>query len=230
MGRKKHTTLCIGCSHSPYHHKDFFKFMSAIKSEYCPTRVRHLGDESDWHSISYHEPVPNLPAPGDELRAIRRDLKKLNKIFPEMILIYSNHGSLPKRKLQSAGLPEEMLKSENEIYEIDSGWSWQFDLLEDDIYYHHGMNSNAVNVSKTKGVNVVQAHYHSQMHVTYYATLNGPRWAMQTGTCADQGSMAMAYGRNNMQGHAMGCGIIVDGRPRNIPMLIDHKGNWIRKV
>ena len=85
--------LCISDQHSPYHHPDTLDFLAAIKKEYKPDCIVNMGDELDWHSISFHDHHPGLRAPKDELTEAKIFFKELHKMFPKMELLDSNHGS-----------------------------------------------------------------------------------------------------------------------------------------
>ena len=52
--------LVISDQHAPYHHIDTLDFLSAIKEKYKPDCVVNIGDEMDWHSISFHDSHPGL--------------------------------------------------------------------------------------------------------------------------------------------------------------------------
>ena len=59
--------LVISDQHAPYHHIDTLDFLSAIKEKYKPDCVVNIGDEMDWHSISFHDSHPGLYSPSHEL-------------------------------------------------------------------------------------------------------------------------------------------------------------------
>jgi len=86
--------LCISDQHAPYQHPDTLDFLSAIKKEYKPDCVVNMGDELDWHSISFHDHHPGLYSPKDELETAKIFFKKLHTMFPKMYVLDSNHGSL----------------------------------------------------------------------------------------------------------------------------------------
>ena len=55
--------LVISDQHAPYHHIDTIDFLAAIKQKYKPDTVVNIGDEMDWHSISFHDSHPGLYSP-----------------------------------------------------------------------------------------------------------------------------------------------------------------------
>ena len=50
--------LVISDQHAPYHHIDTLDFLAEIKKKYKPDTVVNIGDEMDWHSISFHDSHP----------------------------------------------------------------------------------------------------------------------------------------------------------------------------
>lgn len=222
-------TLVIGCTHCPFNHKDMFEFLAEVKNKYSPATIIHDGDEADWHSLSYHESVPELPCAGQELEFIQRDMAQMEELFPFMTVIDSNHGNLPARKAQTIGFPQGMIKNKAELYGT-TNWEFVFDLVHEGIYYHHGKNANVLNLSKVMGMPCVQAHYHSKMGAWYYGSPDRLMWGAQTGCLVDVNSMAMAYGRNTLDKPMLGCLIIQDGIPRTVPMRLNKKGRWDGKV
>ena len=74
--------LVISDQHAPYHHIDTLDFLAAIKKKYKPDTVVNIGDEMDWHSISFHDKHPGLYSPSHELEVAREFFKNLEKLFP----------------------------------------------------------------------------------------------------------------------------------------------------
>ena len=86
--------LIISDLHIPYHHKDAFDFLRAVKKEYKPDRVINIGDLLDFHAINMHTHDPDLYSPGHELQISKTYVKELESIFPEVTEIDSNHSSM----------------------------------------------------------------------------------------------------------------------------------------
>jgi predicted phosphodiesterase len=78
---KKQTILVISDYHAPYNHPDAIEFLKACKKQYKPTNVVCIGDETDFHAMSFHDSNPDLPAAGDELQLAIKELKKLYKLY-----------------------------------------------------------------------------------------------------------------------------------------------------
>ena len=74
--------MVIGDMHIPYHHKESFAFLRALKKKYKGfDLVVNIGDELDQHAISMHDSNPDLPSAGDELKLAKKYVKdfKLDK-------------------------------------------------------------------------------------------------------------------------------------------------------
>lgn len=139
--------LVIGDLHLPYEHRDALRFLLAVKKKLKPDRVIQIGDEVDYHAISFHASDSDLYSAGDELRLATKKILRLESIFPVMDILESNHGSLVYRKAKEHGLPRHLFKSYNDIYGVSSKWKWHFDLtikLSDGsyCYFHHGKSAD----------------------------------------------------------------------------------------
>lgn len=235
LRKKNQRILVISDTHFPYAHPQCIKFLSAIRDKYKPDRVVHIGDEIDLHSISYHETDPSLLSPAEEFRQAIKQLETLYKMFPNVDVIESNHGSLVYRKAKSAGLPKQVIKSYNEILQAPKGWRWHFDLTitasdGSPIYFCHGKTATHGGLSKSMGMNCVQGHYHEKFEVIYWANSLGLYWDMRVGCLIDDDSMAFAYNNTNLKRPIIGTGIIIEGQPKLIPMILDRRGKWIGKL
>ena len=225
------SVLVISDLHIPYHHPDAFKFLAALKKKYKPDLIVNIGDEIDQHSISFHNHHPDLKSPGDELRAARVYVKELEKIFPKMTLVHSNHSSLVYRKAVAHGLSLEYLKSYNEFLEVGDGWQWVDDLkvtLSDGqrCFFTHGMAADVMKVAQQFGMNSVQGHYHSKFSISYYSNPDKLVWGLQTGCLINQKELAFEYAKNFKSRFVIGCGMIIDGQPKLMPMVLKDGGRW----
>lgn len=227
--------LIISDTHFPFHHPDTFPFLSAIKRKYKPDRIVHIGDEADNHAMSYHDSDPDLYSPGDELRAARVYIKKLHKMFPEVDLLESNHGSLFYRKSKTHGIPATAMKTYNELWEVGPGWRWSRELTlkmsnGQKCYFHHGRASDVTKVSREYGMCAVQGHYHEKFKLEYWANTEGLYWGLQVGCLADDDSLALAYNNTNLKRPIVGTAIILNGQPRLLPMILNRKHKWIGEL
>lgn len=229
----KSNKIILFCSdlHIPYHHQDTFEFLKAVKKKYKPTRVISVGDEVDYHSLSFHDSDPDLMSPGDELQRALAYLSQLYKIFPQMDLVDSNHGSMVYRRQKAHGIPRHCIKSYNEILNAPKTWKWHQTLTiklpnKQELFVCHGMKKNGIKLAESMGMNTVQGHFHSDFNIQYSSSPSQLIWSMQVGCSIDDKSLAFAYNKVTPQRPIIGHGIVIDGIPKLLPMILDKSGRW----
>ena len=77
--------LIISDLHEPYSHTDSFAFLEAIKKKYKPERVVCIGDELDYHALSFHDSDPDLPNASKELELGLYKIKMIESYFQRWI-------------------------------------------------------------------------------------------------------------------------------------------------
>lgn len=215
--------LFISDMHIPYHNDNTLNFLEVLKNRYEPTRIICLGDELDKHALSFHSSDPDLDSAGVELEKALPTIKELEKMFPEMSLIDSNHGSMVYRKAKEHGIPRRYIKSYNDVLEVGEGWVWHNDLtleLPDGqkVYVHHGKSADAMKTSQAMAMSHVCGHFHESFGVKYWANPNGLFWAMNAGCLINDKSLAFHYNNVNLKRPIVGTGLIIDGYPVLEPM------------
>lgn len=227
--------LFISDQHAPYHHRDMFRFLGAVRKKYRPTLVINGGDEADKHAMSFHDHDSDLPSAGMELKQASAVLKRLEQLFPDMILLDSNHGSLAARKMKHHGIPMKYLATPQQIYGVSDRWRWVNDLTftlpnGQSVYACHGMTKNGIKLAAQRGTCVVQFHYHTEFRLDYIGNPNSLLWSMQCGCLIDRKALAFAYDNLNLNRPIIGTGVIIDSKPILVPMILDKKGRWIGKL
>jgi hypothetical protein len=227
--------LVISDMHVPFQHPDTVAFLTAVKKKYKPTRIVCIGDEIDQHNLSFHDTDPNMPGPADELRLAIKELQPIYQLFPVMDLIDSNHGSMLYRKGKHHGIPRKYLRDYGEVLDAPVGWKWQHDLTLDlpggnKCYFHHGLNRDVMKIVNQRGVCVVQGHYHTTFNIGYSGNPQALLWGMNVGCSINGKSLAFAYDKTNLGRPIIGHGIIIDGQPKLLPMVLNSKGRWTRFV
>jgi hypothetical protein len=212
--------LFISDLHVPYHHKNALPFLEGLKKKYNPTRVICLGDELDHHAMSFHDSDPDLPSAGDELRRALPVIKELEKMFPVMDLIDSNHGSMAFRKAKHHGISKHYIRSYNEVLEVGNGWKWYNDLVLDmsewgkpDVYVHHGKTKKAVATSRAMSMSHVSGHYHESYGVEFWSNPKGLYFGMNSGCLIDDKQLAFAYNKVFPHRPIIGTTLIINGNP-----------------
>jgi hypothetical protein len=227
--------LVISDLHCPYNHPDTVRFLAALKKKYGPfDYVVSSGDEVDYHAMSFHDSDPDLDSAGKELEKAIEELKPIYKLFPKTTVLESNHGSLVLRKALANGMPRKLFKSYRDILEAPRGWNWTFDLTLKTplgkVYFHHSKGVNAKKNSQAMGMSFVQGHHHEQMDIQLWGNPNALLFGMTVGCLVDAKALAMAYNKNNLKRPVIGCGLIKNGIPQLVPMVLNKKGRWIGRL
>ena len=121
--------LIISDTHAPYHHPDLIPFLKGIKKKYNPDRIVHIGDECDKHGLNMHGQDPDLPSAGDELVEARKVIHEIEKLWSNVDILHSNHGSLAYRRSFKAGIPMAYMRGYNEVLQVGKVWMWHMNLL-----------------------------------------------------------------------------------------------------
>jgi hypothetical protein len=212
-------------------HPDTLPFLKALKAKYKFDKVICIGDEVDNHAISFHDSNPDLPSAGEELKRAIESLKPIYKLFPDVTVVESNHGSLVYRKALANGLPKAVFRSYNEIIDAPKGWEWKFDTIEKtplgDVYFCHGKSGSPGKLASSYGLSCVQGHFHEKAQITYISTPDKLMFDAHTGCLADDKSLALEYNKVNPRRPIVSLIVIIDGIPSIIPMVLAKGGKWV---
>lgn len=205
----------IGDPHFPFHHKDIFHFIEYIMDEYDPDEVVCLGDLGDVHRVSNHDPHPDSMGGKDELDFTRKFISQLATLIPEAKICMSNHTDRYHRKAAKHGIPTDVIKSLNDIFQTPKGWEWGDEFVIDDVLYTHdplfsGKNA-ALMGAKHRMRSCVFGHLHSNFGVEYFANGEHLIFGASAGCLIDHHSYAMAYGKQFKNKPILGSLIIEDG-------------------
>ena len=178
---------------------------------------------SDLH-VPYHHP--------DSFNFLEHLASKYNP--PKMVLLESNHGSMVLRRAMAKGMSKFFLKDYNEILDVGTGWKWKEHHWEETplgrVYFAHQVSKNIVKSVQTMSASVVQGHYHTQSNIEYVGNDFHLNWGMSVGCLVDKKSLAMAYMKINLAKPVLSCGVITDGVPSIVPMLLKQDGSWDGKI
>ena len=231
---KNQRILVISDMHLPYQHKDSITFLKEIKKEFKPDRIVNMGDLLDFHAISMHEHNPDLYSAGHELDKAKEYIQQLEDIYPEVTEVDSNHSSLVYRRALKYGMSKQFLKPYGDFLGTRK-WKWIDDLTltmsnGQRCFFTHGRSADVLKVSQAMGMSAVQGHYHTKFVISYWANPDNLFFGMNVGCLINQKSMAFNYAKNFKTRFILGCGIILNGIPRLLPMVINKKGDWIGKI
>lgn len=230
------TIMVIPDQHAPYNHKDMIAFLAAVKEKYQPEVTVNLGDELDMHAMSFHDSDPNLDSAGPELENGKVVMEQLHKLFPEMLVCASNHGSMAYRKAKAHGLPVQFIRRYRDVIfpgHGAPGWSWAYEWVLNtplgEVLFKHQSSGILADAAHHR-CNLMVGHSHGNFSVEYCASSEYLYWGAYGGCLIDKDSMAFAYGKNTKNKPIVGCVVILDGLPVHIPMRLNRDGRWIKRI
>ena len=210
--------LIIGDTHAPCMVDGYVDFLLDIADAWSVDRVVHIGDVVDWASISFHPKAPSLKNSEAEFEAAYEQVQELYEAFPKVDWLIGNHDSLTERQATDLGLPLNVLKDYDELWNVQT-WTVhpRFTNLEiDGVMYRHGDMGKggtmpAILNAQAEFQSVVQGHFHAAAGVVYGANHNKRYFGMQVGCGVDYKRAAMDYGVKFARKPILGCGVVQDG-------------------
>lgn len=216
--------LVIPDLHLPFAAKGYLKFLAAQKKLYRPNKIVCLGDEVDYHSLSRYDHDPDGMSPGDEHNASVDALQPLYKLFPNVRCCTSNHTVRPLKKAFQSGIPKAFMKDYKDFLKAPRGWDWAESFVIDGVRYIHGEGCSGptgfLKRAQALGQSVVGGHLHAHAGILYHVTNDKLIFGFNVGCLIDETKYAFAYAKHMSSKPVLGCGIIINGVPRFIPMEI----------
>lgn len=215
--------IVIGDPHEPFCKEGYLEFCREMQEKYDCGTVIHIGDAVDNHAVSYHEHDANGRSAGDEFNLAKERMKRWYYTFPNVRVCIGNHDALPFRKIFTAGLPKEWLKSYEELLEAPKTWKWDFVHQHEGVIYQHGTGLSgemaAINAARENRQSTVIGHLHTVCNTRYLASYKDLIFGVSVGCGIDHKAYAFAYGRENTRKPVLACCVVLDGRiPINLPM------------
>lgn len=226
--------LSIGDTHAPFMHRDAVRFLMAVAKEYKPDVVISQGDLTDQHFFSRFTSSTKGEGGKKEMEDAADQLCALKSAFPKLFICWGNHDLRIVNKAQEAGIDENFLRSYADILDFPKGWQIGDRWVVDDVVYEHGIGrSGAMGALKAAMANMqstVIGHIHSHAGIQYYANKQKLIYGFNVGCLVDDHKYAFEYARFQTCKSILGCGIIINGVPIFIPMVINKKHRWIGKL
>lgn len=224
------TILIIPDIQVPFEHQDAMAFLTLVKSTFKPDTVVQIGDLADQHFFSRYGPSTKSRGGKEEMENAKKQLDPLKKLFPKMYICWGNHDLRIFQKAGDAGIDSSLLKSYEEILGMPKGWkiadSWQFD----GILFEHGIgrsgSQGAITAAKANMRSTVIGHLHSHAGVLWYGNKEHLIFGFNVGALIDDQKYAFEYGRFISSKSVLGCGIIMNGIPLFIPMVLNKNHRW----
>jgi len=224
VGGDVNNILIIGDSHEPFCKSGYLEFCRKVQEDYDCGTVVHIGDLTDNHAVSYHDKDPDGLSPGSEFNDALIACKRWYSVFPDVKICIGNHDALPFRKAFTAGLPKGWLKTYQELLQSPPTWKWDFKHIINGIIFQHGTGLSgemaAINTARENRQSTVIGHLHTVCNTRYLASYKDLIFGMSVGCGIDHEKYAFAYGKENSRKPVVSCGVILNGIPINIPMII----------
>lgn len=208
--------------HCPFEHPRAFDFVRRIVADVRPDRVVCLGDEIDSYGLSRFAKNPDIDAPGRELARAREALRPFFKLLPRVSVCHSNHTQRGVKRAVEAGLPSDFVRPMSAILGAPKGWTWADDFDLDNVLYFHGDGFTGHAAARQAAIghrrNCVIAHIHAHAGVTWIGSRSGAIFGMNCGCLINPAAPAFDYARYSVNRPVLGCGVVINGVPRFIPM------------
>lgn len=234
--KPKKCVLVISDMQIPYHHQDAIKFLQAVKKKYKPDHVIQIGDLVDAYCLSDYVKNPDAESAPTEIKKAQDTVGQLAKIFPKMDIIIGNHSRRLHRAFRRAGIPEAFMRTWKEVLKAPKTWDWHDELVLDDTLYIHGDESGAGGQVAAQrrtiltGRNTVGGHLHVNASIMYFANREVLLWGMSVGSLIDHKAIAFEYSRKALRKPILSIGLVIDGIPMLVPMILNQDGRWVGKL
>lgn len=230
LEKGEETVLVIPDLQAPFEHKDAVPFLQEVAAACEVTKVVCIGDSMDAHALSRWAHDPDGWGAGHEYALAIEHLNVLYDAFPVAKEVISNHNERIAKRVFDAGIPREMMRSYEDIMSYPEGWSIHPWVEIDGIMYEHGHAHGGMyaarNAAISNGQSTVIGHHHSHAAVQYIANRRRMIFGMNVGCLIDLDSYAFAYAAESKFKPTLGCGVVIQGVPYFIPMLIDEHKRW----
>ena len=212
--------LILPDTHSPWINWDAMKQAKKWYDKHKPDLVIQIGDITDQKIWSRWQSDTDDFSPCQEFDLAEKDMKRLHKMFPEMLILSGNHDTRVKARAIEAGIPSRMFRDIDEVFNY-KGWKWinRADKLvvktqRGPIVFIHGdeMGGTPAQKSRILGMSLVQGHTHKSS-ITYTRTLDNHFFGAEMGCLMDVKSKAARYAQANPVGVSIGFGVVKYGVP-----------------
>lgn len=228
--------LIVSDLHLPFQKPEAFDFLEKVKKEVKPDCVISIGDIVDFASVQVTRPSdPNLESPYFEVERTKKEIRKLEKLFPKMQICFGNHDLRLMRRAELVGIPRSLLKDLNCILEVKARWTWHDKIVvklpnQQPLYLTHNFKRNALASSKELGCSFIQGHYHTSLSCEYWSSPTSLNFAMNVGCLINPKSEAFRYQKNFIKRPILGCGAVIDSSPHLYSMVVDNNGKWTGQI
>ena len=199
--------------HAPFDHPNFPYFLQDTFKRYGVEKKICLGDITDSHAISNHDPEPCALGAYTEFDLATQHLKIYTSLFPNVDYIDGNHDRRIERMAAKSNIGTRFLKDMHEVLELPEGWIYRgHEFINDDVLYTHGINcggkNGALNKALAERMSVCIGHSHAFGGCQTSANKRDRVFGMNVGCGINEEAYAFAYGADAKYHSTLGCGIV----------------------
>ena len=225
------TVLVIPDIQYPFQHQDAHAFLKLIVKTHKPDIIVQIGDLLDQHYYSKYGPSSKATDGKVEIQHAISDLQSgLYKLFPEVYVCWGNHDLRIAKRASDAGIDAYLLKSYQEIIKSPKGWQFADRWEIDGVIYEHGIGRSgyqgALKAAQANMQSTVIGHLHSCAGILWYGNKKNLIFGFNVGALVDDNKYAFEYARFSAQKSILGCGLVLNGIPVFIPMVLKKNGRW----
>lgn len=126
------------------------------------------------------------------------------------------------------------MRTVGEVYGAPPGWLWKDKWVHNGIIFEHGENVSgalaALNAAKQNQACTVIGHQHSHGGAIHCDSELGKLWGLNTGCLIDVDQYNFDYGKNLRIKPTLGLGVIKNGVPYFVPMILNQSKRWVGYV
>lgn len=194
--KKQPKILFLSDPHLPFTRLDHWEAAYEFNRKFKAHKVYSTGDFADQYALSRFPKATDADNGRREVEMCIPQVKRIAKMFPNLIVMRGNHDLRINKRAQDAGIDGIWVKDFFNLVGAPKTWSW----LKDDhvnvgpAILTHGFLSNRAKHAQWFNRNVVHGHLHAQLGIEYFQRNETPIWAMCVGAMADKNAMALQYG------------------------------------
>jgi len=210
--------LIIGDTHMPSVHPAYLAFVRDLRDKHRCDTIVHIGDVLDFHSVSFHAHVPDMPGPKDEYEQAYEAMRGWVKAFPKMKVCIGNHDRRVIRLAESVNIPSRFVRNYSEVWNTPR-WEWAEDFVIDGCYYSHGEGCGglhpAYNQMQKMLSSVAIGHVHTAGGVSWLANPSARMFGIDVGCGIDEKSLSFVYSKHFKRRSIISAAVVLDGTPHH---------------
>lgn len=209
--------------------KELREYCDDLEKDHAVEYVQ-LGDVTDQKAWSRWPKMPDDDSPELEWLKAERDMKRFNKMFPKITVVWGNHDWRAAARALDAGVPAQLIKSMDQVFDFP-GWTWHamqdpLYLADINCYVLHGdeTHGNVKQKAQRMGASVVQGHSHQGSLHFLERAVKGQHFAMECGCIIDKSHKAFRYAARNPVKVFLGFGVVVVGEDGKVRPYLESLG------